>query len=51
MSGERCRDLPAGLLEVAEREMPCICAEDYTRRGMFDPHCRCSERNDAVPAA
>lgn len=48
---DRERVISGELLEVAEREMPCVCLDEYTGRGMFDPHCRCDDRDDAVAAA
>jgi hypothetical protein len=46
----RKRVIDGKLLEIAEREMPCICDSAYAERGLVDPHCRCDDRDDLVAA-
>lgn len=51
VADDRKRVISGELLETAEREMPCVCLPDYTGRGMFDPHCRCDDRDDLTKEA
>ena len=36
------------LSRIAREEMPCVCADDFTRRGRVDPGCRCDARDALV---
>lgn len=51
LTDPRKRVISGELLETAQREMLCVCLEDYVRRGMFDPHCRCDDRDDLAKEA